>query len=162
MRRKYRGVFLGAAALAAVIVATAGIAGAADHWLGTWKLNLAKSKYDPPELAPKSQTITRVAVEGGMKIITDGVDAQGQATHNEYSARFDGKDYPWTGQANADTISLLRIDDEYYEAIWKLKGEVTITSNTVVSKDGKTLTTTQSGKDAPGRTVLNKTVFDRQ
>ena len=53
-------------------------------------------------------------------------------------------------------------DDEYYEAIWKLKGEVTITSNTVVSKDGKTLTTTQSGKDAQGRVVLNMTVFDRQ
>ena len=97
-----------------------------------------------------------------MKIVTDGVDAQGKVTHNEYSAKFDGKDYPWTGQANADTIALLRIDDEYYEAIWKLKGEVTITSNTVVSKDGNTLTTTQSGKDAQGRVVLNMAVFDRQ
>jgi hypothetical protein len=160
MHRKYRSVSL-ALALAA-IVATAGVTGAADHFLGTWKLNLAKSKYNPPELAPKSQTITREAVEGGMKIITDDVDAQGKATHNEYSARFDGKDYPWTGQANADTISLLRIDDEYYEATWKLKGEVTLTSNTVVSKDGRTLTTTQSGKDAQGRAVLNMSVFDRQ
>jgi hypothetical protein len=97
-----------------------------------------------------------------MKLITDGVDAQGKATHTEYSVRFDGKDYPWTGQANADTITLIRIDDEYYEATWKLKGEVTITSNTVVSKDGKTLTTTQSGKDAQGRTVLNMSVYDRQ
>jgi hypothetical protein len=160
MHRKYRGVSLALALMA--IVATAGVTGAADHFLGTWKLNLAKSKYNPPELAPKSQTITREAVEGGMKIITDGVDALGKATHNEYSARFDGKDYPWTGQANADTISMLRIDDEYYEAIWKLKGEVTLTSNTVVSKDGRTLTTTQSGKDAEGRAVLNMSVFDRQ
>src|SRR6185295_11960144 len=103
------------------------------------------------------------SVDGGMmKLVTDGVDAQGKATHNEYSARFDGKDYPWAGQSNADSVSLIRIDDEYYEAIWKLKGEVTITSNTLVSKDGKTLTTTQSGKDAQGRVVLNMTVFDRQ
>jgi hypothetical protein len=160
MHRQSLGVSL-VLALAAMI-ATAGVTAAADHWVGTWKLNLVKSKYSPPELAPKSQTITREAVEGGMKIVTDDVDAQGKATHNEYSGRFDGKDYPWAGQANADTISLLRIDDEYYEAIWKLKGEVTITSNTVVSKDGKTLTTTQSGKDAQGRTVLNMTVFDRQ
>jgi hypothetical protein len=160
MHRKSRDVSI-ALALAA-IVATTGVIGAADHWLGTWKLNLAKSKYNPPEMAPKSQTITREAVDGGMKLVTDGIDGQGKATHTEYSAKFDGKDYPWTGQANADTVSLLRIDDEYYEAIWKLKGEVTITSNTVVSKDGKTLTTTQSGKDAQGRVVLNLTVFDRQ
>ena len=160
MRRTLLG---GSLALAlAALVATTGALGAADHWLGTWKLNLAKSRYNPPELAPRSQTIKREAVEGGMKIVTDGVDAQGKVTHNEYSAKFDGKDYPWTGQANADTIALLRIDDEYYEAIWKLKGEVTITSNTVVSKDGNTLTTTQSGKDAQGRVVLNMAVFDRQ
>jgi len=146
----------------AALVATTGALGAADHWLGTWKLNLAKSRYNPPELAPRSQTIKREAVEGGMKIVTDGVDAQGKVTHNEYSARFDGKDYPWTGQANADTIALLRIDDEYYEAIWKVTGEVTMTRNTVVSKDGNTLTTTQSGKDAQGRVVLNMAVFDRQ
>jgi len=160
MHRKSLGVAVALALVA--IVATAGVTAAADHWVGTWKLNLAKSRYSPPELAPKSQTITREAVEGGVKIVTDGVDAQGKATHNEYSGRFDGKDYPWPGQVNADTISLLRIDDEYYETIWKLKGEVTITSNTVVSKDGRTLTTTQSGKDAQGRTVLNMTVFDRQ
>jgi len=160
MHRQLFGVSL-ALALAA-IVATTPVTGAADHWLGTWKLNLAKSRYNPPDLAPRSQTITREAVDGGLKLVTDGVDAQGKATHTEYSAKFDGKDYPWTGQANADTVSLLRIDDEYYEAIWKLKGEVTITSNTVVSKDGKTLTTTQSGKDAQGRVVLNMTVFDRQ
>ena len=146
----------------ASLVATTGAVAAADHWLGTWKLNLAKSKYNPPDLAPKSQTVKREPLDGGMKIVTDGVDAQGKPTHNEYSAKFDGKDYPWTGQVNADTISLLRIDDDYYEAIWKLKGEVTITSNTVVSKDGRTLTTTQSGKDAQGRVVLNMTVYDRQ
>jgi hypothetical protein len=145
----------------ATFVAATGAA-AADHWIGTWQLNLAKSLYNPPELAPKSQTVTREAIEGGMKLVTDSVDAQGRATHNEYSAKFDGKDYPWTGQPNADTIALLRIDDEYYEATWKLKGEVTITTNTVVSKDGKTLTTTQSGKDAQGRMVLNRTVFDRR
>jgi hypothetical protein len=160
MHRQLFGACL-ALALAA-IVATTGVTAAADHWVGTWKLNLAKSKYSPAELAPRSQTVRREAVEGGMKLVTDGIDAQGKAMHSEYSAKFDGKDYPWTGQAYADTVSLLRIDDEYYEAIWKLKGEVTITSNTVVSKDGTTLTTTQTGKDAQGRTVLNRAVYDRE
>ena len=97
-----------------------------------------------------------------MKLVTDGVDAQGKPTHSEYTAKFDNKDYPWTGQVNADTISLIRLDEEYYESTWKLKGEVTITSQTVVSRDGKTLTTNQFGKDAQGRTVSNMTVYDKQ
>jgi hypothetical protein len=150
-----------AVALAA-IVATTGAVTAADHWLGTWKLNLARSKYNPPDLAPKTQTMTREPVEGGMKLVIDGVDAQGKPTHSEYTARYDKKDYPWTGQPNADTISLIRIDEEYLEAIWKLKGETTITTQTVVSRDGKTLTTNQFGKDAQGRTINNMSVYDRQ
>ncbi len=160
MHRQSHGVSL-ALALAA-IVATTSITTAADHWLGTWKLNLARSKYNPPELAPKSQTVTREAVDGGMKLVTDGVDAQGKPTHSEYTAKFDNKDYPWSGQVNADTISLIRLDEEYYESIWKLKGEVTITAQTVVSRDGKTLTTNQFGKDAQGRSVSNMTVYDKQ
>jgi hypothetical protein len=163
MHRKSLGVSLTLTLLTlAAIVATTSVTAAADHWLGTWKLNLARSKYNPPELAPKSQTITREAVEGGMKLVSDGVDSQGRPTHNEYTAKFDNKDYPWTGQTNADTISLIRLDEEYYESTWKLKGEVTITAQTVVSRDGKTLTTNQFGKDAQGRTISNMTVYDKQ
>jgi hypothetical protein len=160
MHRKSLVVSL-ALALAAIVAATT-VTAAADHWLGTWKLNLAKSRYNPPELAPKSQTITREAVEGGMKLVSDGVDSQGKPTHNEYTAKFDNKDYPWKGQVNADTISLIRLDEEYYESTWKLKGEVTITAQTVVSRDGKTLTTNQFGKDAQGRTISNMSVYDKQ
>ncbi len=160
MHRKSLGVSL-ALALAAII-ATTGVTAAADHWVGTWKLNLVKSRYNPPELAPKSQTITREAVDGGMKLVSDGVDAQGKPTHNEYTAKFDNKDYPWTGQVNADTISLIRLDEEYYESTWKLKGAVTISAQTVVSRDGKTLTTTQFGKDAQGRTISHMSVYDKQ
>ena len=113
-------------------------------------------------MAPKSQTVTREAVEGGMKLVTDGIDAQGKATHSEFTAKFDNKEYPWTGQVNADRISLIRLDEEYYESIWKLKGEVTITSQTVVSRDGKTLTTTQVREGcAQGRTIGNMTVYHR-
>jgi hypothetical protein len=163
MHRNSLGVSVASVLLAlAAIVATSGRIAAADHWLGTWKLNLAKSRYNPPGLAPKSQTMTREAVEGGMRLVTDGLDAQGKATHTEYTAKYDKKDYPWSGQTNADTISLTRIDEEYIEATWKLKGEVTITSQTVVSRDGKTLTTNQFGKDAQGRTISHMTVYDRQ
>ena len=88
------------------LFSTHAIAQTTDAWIGTWTLNLAQSSSDPANLAPKSQTMTREAVEGGMKLVTDGVDAQGKATHTEYTAKYDKKDYPWSGQANADTISL--------------------------------------------------------
>ena len=50
-----------------------------DTWIGNWKLNVAKSKYEPANLAPKSQDIKQEAVKGGgLKSIVDGVDAQGK------------------------------------------------------------------------------------
>jgi hypothetical protein len=148
--------------LAAVAVFIAGrTVLAADNWLGTWKLNTAKSKYSPGPM-PKSQTLKQEAWEGGMKLTTDGTDADGKTTHAEYAAKYDGKDYPWKGNPNADMISVKRIDDNSYETVWKLKGKVTITSKTTVSRDGKSRTTTQTGTDAQGKTVNNVVVYDKQ
>jgi hypothetical protein len=148
--------------VAAVAVFTlSGAALAADNWLGTWKLNAAKSKYSPGPM-PKSQTLKQEVWEGGMKLTSDGIDAEGKPTHGEYAVKYDSKDYPWKGNANADMISVKKVDDNTYEAVWKLKGKVTITSKTVVSKDGKTRTSTQTGTDAQGRTVNNVVVYDKQ
>ena len=134
---------------------------AADNWVGTWKLNVSKSKFSPGPV-PKSQMLKQELWEGGVKLTTDTVDNEGKTVHGEYAAKYDGKDYPWKGNTDADTISLKRIDDNSYEAVWKLKGKTTLTSKTLVSADGKTRTITQTGKDAQGRTVNNVTVYDRQ
>ena len=138
-----------------------GAAQAADNWAGTWKLNLAKSKYSPGP-APKSNVAKLEASDGGLKSTTDGVGADGKATHTEFSAKFDGKDYPYKGSTSYDTISLKRIDDNTYEASLKGKGKATMTSRTVISKDGKTRTQTQTGTDAQGKAVSNTVVYDRQ
>jgi hypothetical protein len=132
-----------------------------DPAVGTWKLNVAKSKYSPGP-APKSQTLKFEAWDGGLKLTTDGVDGEGKPTHSEYAAKFDGKDYPFKGNPNADAIALKRIDDYTIEATWKKGGKATITSRTVISKDGKTRTSTQTGKDAQGRDVNNTVVFEKQ
>jgi hypothetical protein len=145
----------------AAILALSWTALAADNWLGTWKLNTAKSKYNPGP-APKSQTVKQEAWEGGVKATTDGVGADGKPTHTEYAAKYDGKDYPWKGNPNADMISMKKIDDNTYEAVWKLNGKVTITAKTVISGDGKTRTNTQTGTDAQGHKVNNVVVYDRQ
>jgi len=143
------------------IVLSSSAALAADNWLGTWKLNTAKSKFSPGP-GPKSLTLKFEATADGIKLTSDGVDSDGNAIHGEYVSRFDGKDVPWTGNPNADTASAKKIDDNSYENTWKKGGKTTIVAKAVVSKDGKTLTTMQKGTNAKGQTVNNAVVYDRQ
>ena len=133
----------------------------ADHFLGTWKLNVAKSKYSPGP-APKSFTIKQEDWEGGLKFASDGIDAKGNPTHGEYSAKFDGKDYPMKGNPIADTVSPKRIDAYTVESVLKKGGKVVLNGRAVVSRDGKTLTLTETGKNAQGQEVNNIRVSEKQ
>ena len=134
----------------------------------TWKLNVAKSKYNPANLAVKSNTIKYTIVGDTITAVTDGVDAQGRATHTAYTAKLDGKDYPFKGTIDGkpnpdqDGVTWKRIDNSTYETSTKLKGKVLVTSHIVIAPDGKTRTTTQTGKTAQGQTVNNVVVYEKQ
>ncbi|HKC12451.1 MAG TPA: hypothetical protein VKI41_10500 [Vicinamibacteria bacterium] len=134
---------------------------AEDSNVGTWKLNLAKSKYSPGP-APKSQTLRLEAAEDGVKYTADGVGPDGKPTHQEFTAKYDGKDYPFAGNPDADTISYKRIDAHTVEAVTKKSGKTTIMAKVVVSQDGKTRTLNMTGKDAKGQDVNNTVVYDKQ
>jgi len=154
------GVALGSAVLMVSVFVTT--ARAADSNVGTWKVNLAKSKYDPGP-PPKGPNVLKIEPDGdGIKVSNDGVNAEGQATHVTYSAKYDGKDYPETGNPNVDTISIKRIDANTIETIAKKGGKVMVTSRTVVSNGGKLRTTTQNGTNAQGQKVHNVIVADKQ
>ena len=141
---------------------------AADMYAGTWKINIAKSKYSPGP-APKGPSTTKIeAVENGIKLTADGVNAQGQKTHVEFTVKFDGKDYPFTSMIDgkpapnaADMISAKRIDDYTFETTTKLKGKPLVTARTVASKDGKSQTTTFTGVNAQGQKVNNVVVGEK-
>lgn len=134
----------------------------ADNNVGTWKLNLAKSSFSPGP-APKSQMLKIEAWgDDGLKYAADGVGPDGKPTHAEFQAKFDGKDVPFKGNPDADTLAYKRVDANTIQATTKMKGKTTITAKVVVSKDGKTRTLTQTGTDAQGRTVKNVLVYDRQ
>ena len=128
---------------------------------GTWKLNLAKSKYDPGP-APQSNTMKIEASGEGEKATTEGVNAAGTATGTQYTAQYDGKDYPMTGSQNADTVALKRIDARTLERTDKKGDKVVATSTRVLSEDGKTMTVTTKGTNAQGQAVNNVTVWDKQ
>ena len=135
-----------------------------DGFLGTWKLNVAKSKYEPAANAPKSALVKQVAVAGGgMKSTADGVDAQGKPTHTEVTTMFDGKSSAVKGATDANTTRVYKkIDDRTYEFVTSVNGKVTTTSRSVNSADGKTRTTTTTGKNAQGVTIKNVAVYEKQ
>lgn len=162
MRRRFlQGLFLLAAAAAFSIPVTAQ---APDSWLGTWKLNIAKSKWDPTSVVPKSQTVTQVAVAGGgMKSTAQTVDSQGKTIHTEITTMYDGKPAPVKGAADANTTRVYkRIDNRTYEFVTFVNGTMTTTTRSVTSADGKTRTVTATGKNAQGATVINVVVYDKQ
>ena len=134
---------------------------AVDVFSGNWKLNVAKSKYDPGP-PPKGPNFSKIdATEDGLRFTNDGVNTEGKPTHNEWSGKFDGKDNPVKSDPNRDTAALKKIDDYTIEIVNKKDGKVTTTTRSVFSRDGKTRTSTTTGTDTKGIKVHNVVVFER-
>jgi hypothetical protein len=160
----WRAVILGVIVTLGVVLGASLVrvsAQASNPRIGTWKLNVEKSKYSPGP-APQGQTMKIEASGDGEKATTEGVNAAGTATLTEYTAQYDGKDYPITGSQNADTVSLKRIDARTLERTDKKGDKVVGTSTRVVSEDGKTMTVTTKGTNAQGQAVNNVTVWEKQ
>jgi hypothetical protein len=147
--------------LAVSVLMLGASAQAADHQVGTWKLDVAKSKYSPGP-GPKESTLKIEAQADGLKFTIDGIDAEGKTIHIESSPKYDGTDSPVIGNPNADSISLKKINDHTIETVSKQGGNPVMTIRSVVSKDGKTRTSTYKGKNAKGQDVNNTTVSIRQ
>jgi len=128
--------------------------------IGTWKLNVAKSKFSPGP-PPKSMTITYSAAGDGLKIAVDITPATGASQHWEMSPAYDGKDHAVTGNPDADMISMKKIDDRHTESTFKKGGKVMTTNARVLSADGKTLTITSKGTTADGKARNDVQVFER-
>jgi len=148
------------AKLAFVLLGLAATLVAADPASGTWKLNAAKSKYTPGP-PPKSATVTYEETADGIKRTGKSVDAEGKTTSFEYTAKYDGKDYPVTGSDLYDTITLKRINDQTAEATLKKSGKVVSNARRVVSKDGKVMTLTMTGTNPKGEKTHNVAVYDK-
>jgi hypothetical protein len=133
---------------------------AANPQVGTWKLNEAKSKFTPG--TTKNTMVVYKAVGNEVKVTVDGRDAKGNATHTEWTGKFDGKDYPVTGDPTSDARSYKKIDDRTLELTVKKNGKVTAAGRIVVSADGKSRTVNTSGTDAKGKKFKNTTVYDKQ
>jgi hypothetical protein len=145
---------------AAVIVGmlnAAPLAQSTDPLIGTWKLNVAKSK------GVKSGSTTIEAAGKGIKLTVDLVPADGTVTHWAFTANYDGKDYPVTGNSPyGNVVTLARVNAKTIRITSKQDGKVTTTSTIVVSDDGKTRTTTIKGTDIKGQPVDIVSFYEKQ
>ena len=133
---------------------------AADVNMGTWKLNDAKSKLIAG--TPKNDTVVYAAAGDDVKVTVDGVDGAGKPTHNEWTGKFDGKDYAVTGDPTADTRAYKTVNDHTLELTVKKGGKTTASGRIVVAADGKSRTLTLSGTDAKGKKFSSSAVYDKQ
>ena len=145
--------------LAIALVGLAAVAFAADTHVGTWKLNAAKSKFSTG--APMNNTVVVEAMGDNMKVTVDGTN-NGTPTHNVWTGKFDGKDYPVTGDPNADTRAYTRVDDHTLTLTSKKTGKVTTEGRLVVSADGKTRTVATHGRNPQGEKITSTAVYEKQ
>lgn len=148
--------------LALVVLFGAVIAcSALDMTAGIWKLNEAKSNLAPG--GGKNTMVVYQATGDTVKVTVDGVTAEGKPIHNEWTGKFDGKDYPITGDTSAgDTRSYIQANDHTLQLTVKKGGKVVQSGEIVFSPDGKSRTVSLKGTDEKGKPFATVAVYDRQ
>ncbi|MEA2206264.1 MAG: hypothetical protein QOE77_3040 [Blastocatellia bacterium] len=147
-------------ALALCFAATAVVSAKTSPHMGTWNLNEAKSKFAPG--AAKNTKVVYEAVGDDIKVTVDGVDGSGNATHNEWTGKFNGKFQPVTGDPTSDERSYKVINWRTLKLTGRKGGKVTVNGTIMVSANGKTRTVTTSGLDAKGKRFRTVAVYDKE
>jgi hypothetical protein len=132
-----------------------------DPVLGTWKLNLEKSKFVP---GPGWQSQIRVyqISPAGVSVTWTGLDAKGEKMQVSYTYKYDGRDYPMAGSGSYDTLNAVRVGALTVKSEEKRSGKTVGIAMRTVSPDGKTLTITDEGTNRKGQAFSQVLVFDRQ
>jgi len=133
---------------------------AADAVVGSWKLNVAMSKFSGT--APKSGTRVYTQTPDGTALDQKTVGADGKEMSMHTTIKYDGKDYPITGNPDADTVAAKVLDARTTHFTLKRGGKVAGRVHRVVAADGKTLTVNNKGTHADGKTYDDTLVFDKQ
>jgi hypothetical protein len=138
----------------------------ADPWIGTWKLNVAKSTYSP-DAPPKSSTVVvEPSGASGVKVHVETINAQGAKITIDYTANMDGKPYPFhqtgPGAMENQTVTFKRIDAQSVERNLFASGKPVSKEIWQISKDGKVRTVTQTGTTADGKPIHNVLLQERQ
>ena len=161
MRTAFGKLAFTAVLLSLPVFAPAASAQDKDPGMGSWKLDLAKSKYNPGP-PPKGLMVKFEPAGKGVKTTSELVNAQGATITAVYTAQYDGKDYPLTGSQVADTVALKKLPNGDVERVDKKGGKYVQTFVRTVAKDGKSMSITHKGTDAKGVAFDNVLVLNKQ
>ena len=161
MKLSIRSVVSSAVCVGLFAVLTGAAFAATDPQVGTWKLNVAKSKFSPGPV-PTAATTMIQAVAAGTKVVVDQTLADGALRHWEFTGNYDGKDSPVTGSLDTDMVARTLVNANTVETITKKDGKVMTTQLSVVSKDGLIRTVTTKGVNAKGEKMNNVSVYEKQ
>jgi hypothetical protein len=133
---------------------------AADPLIGTWKLNVSNSKFNPGP-PPRSQTRTYEETPAGIKVTVTTTNADGKKTTVEFPAIYDGKTYPVKGPGPIDALTLVRINNFQSRATLKHAGKTIATAERTLSQDGAVLTISYQESDGE-HPVDNVSVYSKE
>jgi hypothetical protein len=128
--------------------------------MGTWKLQHEQSKFAPG--VTKNTKVVYEAAGDNIKVSVNGTDRAGNAVHHEWTGKFDGNDYPVTGDPASDSRAYKQVNDNTLEFTAKKGGVVVMKGKVVVSADGKTRTVTTSGTNEQGKKVKNIAIYSKE
>ena len=132
-----------------------------NPFVGTWKLNIAKSE-DTSGAFPKEERLT-VQIEGDERQVTvEGTAANGSLISFKYEVPDKGGIGKVLAGGPYDGISGKWIDDNTREVSYERGGKEMLQLRTAVSKDGRTMRLTVGGADEKGKTVSGVAVFEKQ
>jgi hypothetical protein len=146
-------------ALALTSIASVTALAQAAH-IGTWKMDEARSKVAANSV--KNPTVTYEMVGDNIKCTTDGVDASGKPQHTEWTGKFDGKDYPLTGETASDSRAYTVVNDHTLSFVSKKDGKTSVSGTITVSSDGKMRTLRTTTSDASGKKVSSTAIYNKQ
>jgi len=132
-----------------------------DAAIGRWRFDSTASTYESGPAPRESRRIWEV-VGNKMHFLHTGISASGAPFRTEFTAAFDGNDYPVEGGSLYDTVSLKMINPNAVEQVFKKKGKTTVTAHRTVSPDKKRLTIVATGTNAQGKPFKNVLVYTRE
>src|SRR5262245_10005952 len=130
-----------------------------DYIIGTWQLDIAKSKYSPGP-GPVSETRTYHRGPNGIEGTIQRRFSDGRSERIEYVAEFD-REYPVAGTEEYDHILLKRISARVAEAVLSHAGRTYGSARRVVDESGKTMTITFKREGSSGTTVNNTAFYEK-
>lgn len=129
--------------------------------MGTWALNLEKSRF-APGMAPKSALVTFDPAGEAVKFTGQFHNADDSRVNASYQGLHDGRDIPYVGSRLADTTSVTRIDPYTTLRIDKKEGKAVMEMTREVAIDDRSFIVTVKGRNAKGEAYENLWAFERR